>query len=344
MKFTIFLTEKCNLRCKYCYESGMDRSRDMDINVANKTINFILRKIKSESLDRSLYIVLHGGEPLVNFEMVKYIHKELSDKVKGREIIYDMTTNGTILDLEKIDFICNNIDNISISIDGTRATHDKNRVFVNGGGSYALAIKNAKKLLDRKKNVRIRMTYTTKTVSELYESISQIANYGFNTIVPIADFMDANWEQSHINTLNSQISMLINLKYKYPSLDISLLNNKILNVKKGDCFGGIVSFAIDVKGDIFPCTFSVGDEELKLGSVFDEDIIELKQQKLVKIYTSENEGCKSCLRKEYCDSARCKLLNKKVMGCFNKSIPIICALEKVCITTTKKLKSYNIDY
>jgi uncharacterized protein len=343
MKFTIFITEKCNLRCKYCYESGMERSGHMDINVANKTIDFILRKIKSESLDRPLYVVLHGGEPLVNFEMVKYIHKKLSDKVKEREIIYDMTTNGTVLDSEKIDFICNNIDNISVSIDGIRASHDKNRVFVNGEGSYDLAIENAKKLLDRKKDVRIRMTYTTNTVSELYESISQIAKYGFTTIVPIADYMDTKWTQSHVNTLNDQISMLINLKEKYPSLNAGLLDIQSLNTRKGDCFGGIMSFAIDVNGDIFPCTFSVGDKELKLGSVFDEDISESKQKELVKIYTSENEDCKSCLRKECCDSRRCKLLNKKVMGDFNESIPIICALEKVCLTTTKKLKAYNID-
>lgn len=343
MKFTIFITEKCNLRCKYCYESGLDRSRDMDINVANKTIDFILRKIKSESLDRPLYIVLHGGEPLVNFEMVKHIHKELSDKVNGREIIYDMTTNGTILDSDKIDFICKNIDNISVSIDGTRVSHDRNRVFVNGGGSYDIAIKNAKKLLDREKDVRIRMTYTTNTVSELYESISQIAKYGFTNIVPIADYMDINWTQSHVNTLNNQISMLINLQEKHPSLDIDLLDIKSLNTRKGDCFGGIVSFAIDVHGDIFPCTFSVGDEELKLGSVFDQDVNEEKQKELVKIYTSENEGCKDCLRKEYCYSMRCKLLNKKVMGNFNKSIPIMCSLQKVCMTTTKKLNACNVD-
>ncbi|CEP41219.1 radical SAM protein (plasmid) [Paraclostridium sordellii] len=343
MKFTIFITEKCNLRCKYCYESGLDRSKDMDINVANKTIDFILRKIKSESLDIPLYIVLHGGEPLVNFEMVKYIHKKLSDKVKGREIIYDMTTNGTVLDSEKIDFICNNIDNISVSIDGTRASHDKNRVFVNGEGSYDLVIKNVKKLLDREKDVRIRMTYTTNTVSELYDSISQIAKYGFTTIVPVADYMDTNWTQNHMNTLNDQISMLINLKENYPSLDIGLLDIEGLNKRKGDCFGGILSFTIDVNGDIFPCTFSVGDEELKLGSVFDEDVSDAKQKELVKIYTSENEGCKSCLRKECCDSIRCKLLNKKVMGDPNKSIPIMCALEKVCLTTTRKLKACNVD-
>lgn len=343
MKFTIFITEKCNLRCKYCYESGLDRSRDMDINVANKTIDFIIRKIKSESLEIPLYIVLHGGEPLVNFEMVKHIHKELSHKVKGREIIYDMTTNGTILDSEKIDFICDNIDNVSVSIDGTRASHDKNRVFANGEGSYELAINNAKKLLDREKDVRIRMTYTTNTVSEVYDSISQIAKYGFTNIVPIADYMDINWEQSHVNTLNNQISMLINLKEKYSSLDINLLNIKSLNKRKGDCFGGIVSFAIDVNGDIFPCTFSVGDEELKLGSVFDEDVSKEKQKEFVKIYTSENEGCKNCSRKEYCDATRCKLLNKKVMGDFNKSIPIMCALQKVSLTTTKKLKACNVD-
>ncbi|MBC8632560.1 radical SAM protein [[Eubacterium] tenue] len=338
MKFTIFITEKCNLRCTYCYEQGMDRNKSMDIKVADKTIDFICRKIKNEELNIPLYIVFHGGEPLMNFEVVKHIHKGLSKKVVGRKIIYDMTTNGTCLDTEKIDFICKNIDNISVSIDGTKETHDKNRIFENGKGSYDISVKNAKKFLDRGKDVRIRMTYTTNTVSELYESIAQITKYGFRTIVPVTDFMDTNWTKSHINTINDQISKLINLKEEYQNLDVSLIDIINLNTRKGDCFGGVVSFAIDANGGIFPCTFSVGENEFKLGSVFDEDISEEKKRELIKIYTSDNEECEGCSRKEFCSSVRCKLINKKVTGEFNKSIPIICALEKVALATTKKIK------
>ena len=337
MKFTIFITEKCNLRCTYCYEQGMDRNKSMDIKVADKTIDFICRKIKNEELNIPLYIVFHGGEPLMNFEVVKHIHKGLSKKVVGRKIIYDMTTNGTCLDTEKIDFICKNIDNISVSIDGTKETHDKNRIFENGKGSYDISVKNAKKFLDRGKDVRIRMTYTTNTVSELYESIAQITKYGFRTIVPVTDFMDTNWTKSHINTINDQISKLINLKEEYQNLDVSLIDIINLNTRKGDCFGGVVSFAIDANGGIFPCTFSVGENEFKLGSVFDEDISEEKKRELIKIYTSDNEECEGCSRKEFCSSVRCKLINKKVTGEFNKSIPIICALEKVALATTKKI-------
>lgn len=338
MKFTIFITEKCNLRCTYCYEQGMDRNKSMDIKVADKTIDFICRKIKNEELNIPLYIVFHGGEPLMNFEVVKHIHKGLSKKVVGRKIIYDMTTNGTCLDTEKIDFICKNIDNISVSIDGTKETHDKNRIFENGKGSYDISVKNAKKFLDRGKDVRIRMTYTTNTVSELYESIAQITKYGFRTIVPVTDFMDTNWTKNHINTINDQISKLINLKEEYQNLDVSLIDIINLNTRKGDCFGGVVSFAIDANGGIFPCTFSVGENEFKLGSVFDEDISEEKKRELIKIYTSDNEECEGCSRKEFCSSVRCKLINKKVTGEFNKSIPIICALEKVALATTKKIK------
>ncbi|MCU9807302.1 radical SAM protein [Paraclostridium sp. AKS46] len=338
MKFTIFITEKCNLRCTYCYEQGMDRNKSMDINIADKTIDFICKKIKDEDIDIPLCIGFHGGEPFMNFEVAKHMHKELSKKVVGRKIIYDVTTNGTYLDTEKIDFICKNIDNISVSIDGTKESHDENRIFANGDGSYDIAIKNAKKLLERGKDVRVRMTYTTNTVSELYESIVQIVKYGFTNIVPVADFMDPKWTKSHINMINDQISKLINLKKGYPNVDIGLLDIKNLNTRKGDCFGGIVSFAIDINGNIFPCTFSVGDDEFKLGSVFDEDISEEKKHELIKIYTSDNEECEGCSRKEFCSSVRCKLINKKVTGEFNKSIPIICALERVALRTTKKIK------
>ncbi len=338
MKFTIFVTEKCNLRCTYCYERGMDRGKSMDINTANKTIDFICKNIKNEELDIPLYIVFHGGEPLINFKLVKHIHKELSKRVLERKIIYDMTTNATYLDEEIINFMCKNIDNISISIDGTKKFHDKNRIFSNGDGSYDLVIKNAKRFLDIGKDVRVRMTYTTDTISELYESIAQIVRYGFTNIVPIADFMSLNWTNNHIDIINEQISKLINLKKEHPNIDISLLDIKNLNIKKGDCFGGIVSFAIDVNGDIFPCTFSVGDNEFKLGSVFDRNISEEKRQELIKIYISEGRRTGRTLRKEWCTSVRCKLMNRKVTGEFNKAIPIICALEKVILTTTRKIK------
>lgn len=338
MKFTIFVTEKCNLRCKYCYEQGMDRTRNMDINVANKTIDFICRKIQNEKIDIPLYIILHGGEPFMNFELIKYIHKEISKRVKKRKVIYHLTTNGTILDDEKIDFICKNIDNISVSIDGTKKSHDQNRIFSNGTGTYDIVIKNAKKLLNSGKNVRVRMTYNINTVSELYESIVELSKNGFTDIVPEVDYMSLDWEETHIDILNDQISMIMNLKKEYPNLDISLLDVKNLNTRRGYCFGGITGFSIDIDGNLFPCTICVGNDELKIGNVFDENINEIKINKLFDINTSQNAECVGCSRQEFCSSTRCKIINKIVMGDFNKPVPIMCSLQKVSILTTKKLR------
>lgn len=352
MKFTIFVTEKCNLKCKYCYEKGMDRVRDMDIDIANKTIDFICQKIQDERSDIPLNIILHGGEPLMNFELVKYMHKEISKRVKEREVIYDMTVNATILDNEKIDFICKNINNISVSVDGTKKSHDKNRIFPNGTGTYDIAIKNSKRLLDNRKDVRIRMTYSVNTVSELYESIVKILKDGFTNITPVADYMALNWKETDIDILNDQISKLINIKKEYPNAYISLLDVKNLNTKKGCCFGGITSFAIDIDGNLFPCALCVGNDELKLGNVLDENIndeLKLKNtihekvnktkiDELVDIYTSQNKECIGCTRQEFCDSTRCKIINKMVTGDFNKPIPITCSLQKVSLLTTKKLR------
>lgn len=341
MKFSIMLTEDCNLRCKYCYEGNNKIKNNLDKYTADKVISFILNCLKKElDLEKPLYIVFHGGEPLMNFKIMKYIHNSLSEKVNDRRIIYDITTNGTIINEEIKFFLKDNIDNVSISIDGTKKSHDTNRIFDDGQGSYDLVIKNAKTLLDSGISIRCRMTFNTQNIHNLYESVINLDKYGFKYIVLGIDNYD-NWNKHYMDIYSKELERLINYKEIKCRDNISMLNIELINKKKGDCFGGISSFCIDTKGFIYPCTFAVNKEEFIIGNIHDDCILNNKKIKeLCKIYISQNEKCTGCTRYDYCLGVRCKILNKLVTNEYTNPPCIVCFDEHMKVKTTKALYSY----
>ena len=147
MNFNIIVTSKCNLRCKYCYEGNNKSHRDMNIDTANKAIDFIANMIAQEETNRRNRVVFHGGEPMLNFGLIKFIKSRLDKIINGNYAIDYMTTiNGTILNDEMIDFIKQNNIFLSISIDGTKEIHNQNRIYHDGKGSYSILIENLKKL------------------------------------------------------------------------------------------------------------------------------------------------------------------------------------------------------
>ena len=343
MKFSIMLTEDCNLRCKYCYEGNNKIKNKLDKYTADKVINFILECLKKELDNEILYIVFHGGEPLMNFETMKYIHHLLNNKVKDRKIIYDMTTNGTIINEEIKNFLKDNIDNVSISIDGTKESHDSNRVFEDGRGSYDLVIKNAKILIDSGISLRCRMTFNTKNIHELYESVVSMDGLGFKYIVPVIDSYD-NWDKTHMDIYSKELEKLVSNKNINSKNNISMLDTKLINIQKGDCFGGINSFCIDTKGFIYPCTLAVNKKEFIIGNVYDDSraLNKEKIEEFCKIYVSQNEKCTGCTRYDYCIGVRCKILNKLITNEYTNPPCIVCFEEHMKFKTAKLLLQGNI--
>lgn len=133
--FTIVITDRCNLKCKYCYEKKMNVNMNKDI--ADKSIDFWLRNVDKEMRNR---VAIHGGEPFLNFDIFKYIAKKLI--FLNKDIIIETTSNGTIIDNQIISFIKEYRINLSISLDGIEEKNDENRVFENGKGSFNLVYNN----------------------------------------------------------------------------------------------------------------------------------------------------------------------------------------------------------
>lgn len=132
----LLVAQDCNLRCSYCYadEGKYYNSGKMDVNTAKKSVDFLIEKSASEKIG----ICFFGGEPLLNFELIKevvgYCYKK--EKETGKKFGFSMTTNGTLINNEIEEFIIKNHISIQISIDGDKKTHDANRYYNGKLGSY----------------------------------------------------------------------------------------------------------------------------------------------------------------------------------------------------------------
>lgn len=129
MNYTVFFTNQCNMDCTYCYERNK-MVRSISYDVLDDIVNFIVDQQRSCS-DKTVSVVTHGGEPLIEFDKIQYFIKRLDEKVKN--VQYIITTNATLLTDLMIDFLSQHYSEISVSIDGIQSAHDaevRNNVFL----------------------------------------------------------------------------------------------------------------------------------------------------------------------------------------------------------------------
>ncbi|MBK1809550.1 radical SAM protein [Clostridium sp. YIM B02505] len=348
MAVNLWLTYKCNLNCSYCYE------KDIKIGMKNKlndnTIDDYLIFIENFLYDKNRnenepYIVnLHGGEPLLEFNLLKKVVGRLkqSEKLKSKKIMFGVTTNGTLLNEEIIDFLCENFHySLSVSIDGIKENHDRNRKFANGEGSFKLIIDNALKILHKRSDIRIRMTFDSRTVKDLCENIIYLLSLGFNNIVPVANIFDDEWNEESSEELEKQLEMIMDhdVYKRNKNCHIGILESiKAKNVKM-KCNGGINTINISPDGNIYPCTYVVGKEEYKIGDVF----IGFNNEKIdyyKSVYKCKTTKCEGCLNYNYCKSGRCKFINKVITGDFLTPAVQVCMLSNIEYKIWKS-KFYN---
>lgn len=318
--FNIWVTEKCNLSCSYCYE---DKKRyiDMDDEVLEKTVSFIRENMEQSKTNIANF---HGGEPLLAIDSIMKIIK-LCNKIG--KFNYSLTTNGTIVNDFVLDELKKNHVYVSLSIDGTKEIHDFNRKNYNGSGTYNTAIKCLKALQDRDINVRVRMTVTPETVSVIYNSVMSIADLHAETIVAMIDLYDDRWTDSLLDVLKEQLIMIHMDLQKRKKSEFSFYSD-LKTKKKGLCDGGITNFNISADGIIYPCTCLVNDKEYMIGSVFkgiDDNLL----YKHKVYYDKRNITCNGCKNEYTCLSKRCKYINKSLTGEYLTASPIICRLEHI---------------
>ena len=339
MIFNIWVTTACNMQCKYCYENVSDIKQTklwLDQEMADKIVYFIINYMKKRNKKEYIVVNFHGGEPLLNFKMIKKMVDKLSTYFTRQRLLFGVTTNALLLEKNEImEFVSSNFDySLSISIDGIKEAHDYNRIDSYGVGTYERVERNLKRLLNLNNRVRARMTITPETIAYFEESVDYLYSLGVKTIVPILDMFSLKWTQEKIQSYTKQ---LVNIHKKYESYeDVSIGPLKEIKCRQinGDCDPLREAINICSDGKIYPCTYSVGIEESEIGNIFDR--INFTWLKNILMHNKEeNDVCDGCNHYRLCRGTRSKIVNKILTGDYNTPSPILCSIENAHIEAEK---------
>ncbi|MBO5568680.1 MAG: 4Fe-4S cluster-binding domain-containing protein [Clostridia bacterium] len=335
MNYTVFFTNQCNMDCSYCYERNK-KVRSTSYDVLDDIVNFIVDQQRS-NVDKMVSVVTHGGEPLIEFDKIQYFIKRLDEKAQN--VQYIITTNATLLTDLMIDFLSQHYSEISVSIDGIQLAHDANRVFVNKKGSYNVVVGKAKKLLEKRSDVKARMTITSKTASTLYESVKHLLDLGFTTIVPVIDAFYNDWTEKDMEVLLNQGKLIIDYLKDYDKItNVGLINDSLSKMANSPCNGGTSTFSIDTDGAIYPCVVTVGMTEFVVGTI-KEGVNKEKVAEILSWDKIEIPECIGCSRYNYCNTTRCRMINKVMCGSLHTPSAIVCSIENLKV----KLSEYYLQ-
>lgn len=328
LSVNVFVTSECNMRCVYCYESPKSREQ-MSENVVDRFVGYICNSIVANGLD-IVKIQFHGGEPLLALPTIKKIISQINEKKNSKcKIITGLTTNGTVMTDDTLSFISDEIDLISISIDGKKDSHDANRRMVGNRDSYELVLENAVALLCKYPSLVARMTVAKNTLHNVAENIIDLIERGFKIISPELDFIEDSWTEEDIRLYCCELESVYRYIQRH-NIDVTVTTfESTEKAKKGSkCLGGTNSISVDVNGKIYPCMLVVGEEEWIIGNIFTG--VDKKFTNYLKSVTDkDNSACEGCARIEYCEGNRCKIINKHYTGDYYIPFPAFCANENI---------------
>lgn len=305
----------CNLRCRYCYSGegdyGMGK-KFMSKEVARASIEFLMER--SGKMDNPR-VVLFGGEPLMNFDLIRYIVDDCSDipKKYNKKIEFSMTTNGTLLEDNVIEYLNSRNIHVLVSIDGDRETHDRMRIFADGSGSYDVMLPKIQKLLkSRKGRVSARTTYSKYNL-DLVGIAEHLTGLGFGNVYLSGCWMDGSSDyeltKADVPRLREEfgrmreylLHKIKNREYRWAS---SMLQKKIMTVHTPQprlypCGAGKNYLAVTPDGDLYFCHRFAGNDRFKFGNVFTG--LDLNMQKMIlDSHVYFKEDCSRCWIRHLC--------------------------------------------
>ena len=353
----LHVAHDCNLSCKYCFANKGDYTGPkglMSLEVGKKAIDFV---IKSSGKRKNIEIDFFGGEPLMNFDttcrILEYANEQ--GEKNGKNFRFTITTNGILLDSEKLDYINKNMSNIVLSIDGRKEVNDNMRPSVNGKGSYDLIMPKFKETAESRgqDNYYVRGTYTKHNL-DFAADVLHLADEGFKQIsvepVVAPDTTDYAISESDLPVLMEQYDVLADEMlrrdeagegFNFFHFMIDLEGGPCAIKRMSGCGAGHEYVAVTPEGDIYPCHQFVGQEEYKMGSVLDGSIDMEKSREYAKINVYTKEECGKCWAKFYC-SGGCLATSANYAGGMDKPYKIACELEKKRVECAIALKIKSI--
>ena len=352
----LHVAHDCNLRCKYCFASTGDFGegrRLLDFETGKKAIDFLIEKSKGR---HNLELDFFGGEPLMNFEVVRQIveYARSLEQEHNKLFRFTITTNGMLLDDAKIDYINKEMSNVVLSIDGRRGVNDKMRPCINGAGSYDIIMDKYKRLVEKRGHDQYYARGTfTKYNLDFSNDVMHLYEEGFDqlSVEPVVSPSDKDYALTEaelpriFEEYETLAKKIIAIKKQGKSINFF---HFMLDLDQGPCAikrlrgcgCGNEYVAVTPDGDIYPCHQFVGMKEWKMGNLH-EGTFDFKLKDYFSQTTVYNKhDCKECWAKFYC-SGGCSASNLLVNGDIKEPHRIGCELERKRLECAIALKAID---
>ncbi|MDD3395275.1 MAG: thioether cross-link-forming SCIFF peptide maturase [Negativicutes bacterium] len=347
----------CNLRCDYCFASEGDYQCGrtlMSTEVALKAVDYLLQESKGR---RSIEIDFFGGEPLMNFDVVKEVvsYGRSLEKKMDKSFYFTITTNGTLLDDEKINYINQNMDNVVISIDGRKDIHDAVRHDQKGRGSYARILPLAQRLVAGRngKSYFVRGTFTARN-KDFSKDVMHLFDQGFSevSVEPVVGAgRDFHFIEADVSEIMSEYDKLALLyleriieepQLRFYHFNIDVFKGPCLYKRVTACGAGYEYLAVSPEGLLYPCHQFVGQDGFSVGDI-NNGIV---NQSLCEYFEQTNilkkEACSECWAKLFC-SGGCHANAFFSNGSILEPNEVACKLQRKRIECAIMIQAAKID-
>ena len=354
----LHVSHDCNLRCRYCFagQGGYGGEKKiMSAEVAKAAIDFLIDRSQGR---RNLELDFFGGEPLMNFDVVKETveyARALEDK-HGKVFRFTMTTNGILLNDEIAAYLNREMNNVVLSLDGRREVNDAMRPNAGGRGSYDAIVPKYQRFVEIRggRDYYVRGTFTKNNL-DFTEDVLHMAALGF--------------DQVSVEPVVSDPSLPFSIREEdlprvfeeYDRLALAVLAKKragerfnffhfMLDLDQGPCAikrlrgcgCGNEYAAVDPEGDVYPCHQFVGQPEWRMGSVLTGEYDLAMKDRFAHATVYDKERCRSCWAKFYC-SGGCNANNQQYEGDILRSHVVSCELEKKRLECAIMIKAALAD-
>lgn len=338
LNIIIMATEKCNLRCSYCYEEHRDRN--LNINTQSKIIEFVEKNIVNY---KALVVNWFGGEPLCNMEVIEKLSVELMKicRKNKKPYISTMTTNGCFLTLETCKKLMKfNVLGYQVTLDGFKQSHDKNRHYSNGMGSYDQILINlisiSKHIKSNLIRIAIRSNFNNESYKDIESFFEDLKRYfendprfsiDFNLVTDLGNI--SKKEKQKILSKKEITHFYEKASYYIPKM----LERHFVDLldKVAKCYASQRnSYVFGVDGKVYKCTVHFEDEINNVGNLFnfEHEIIDNNKNNIwIKSGTEIKHPCDNCFLQGICMNSSCPyhVINNNTVGCllFKNSMSFI---------------------
>ena len=312
----LHVAHTCNLNCAYCFASQGKYQGEraiMSLEVGKRALDFL---IENSAGRRNLEVDFFGGEPMMNFDMVKELvaYAREREKEAKKNFRFTFTTNGVLIDDDMIDFVNREMSNVVLSLDGRKEVHDRYRVDYAGNGSWEKIVPKFQKLVEVRgnKNYYMRGTFTHAN-PDFLKDIEEMLRLGFTELsmepVVCAPEDPSALTEEDMPIVFEQYEKLAELMlarhregrpFTFYHYMIDLKGGPCIYKRVSGCGSGTEYMAVTPWGDLYPCHQFVGEEKFKLGNIWDGVDNTAIQDEFASCNVYSRPECADCWAKLYC--------------------------------------------